>query len=115
VVIVDRVVDQPAGAAWAHEPHAAEQPELVRDRRFADVDERRDVADAQLAGRERIEDANTRRITQHAESFREPFDRACREKLLTASRRSSLVEMVGDARNVFSAGGSRGNWRHMNI
>ena len=42
------VVDVPAGAARADEPHAAQQPQLVRDGGLADADERGDVADAQL-------------------------------------------------------------------
>ena len=44
-----RVVHQASGAPRTHEPHAAQEAQLVRDGRFADADVRGDVADAQLA------------------------------------------------------------------
>ena len=76
VLIVDGVIDEPAGASRAHEPHAPQQPQLVGRRGFADADERGDVADAELAARQRIEDPYAGGITEDAERVSQRFDRA---------------------------------------
>ena len=49
VVVVERVERDAAGAAHAHEPRGAQQTQLVRDGRFGQADERRQIADAALA------------------------------------------------------------------
>ena len=76
VLIVDGVVDQAARAARAHETHAPQQPQLVRRSRLADTDERGDVADAQLARRQLVEDSYACRITEDAECVSKGFDGA---------------------------------------
>ena len=68
VVVVYGVVCLPAFPSNAHEPHRPEQPELMRNRGFADA--RQALArssDAQLSRPERIEDANAGRIAEHPE------------------------------------------------
>jgi hypothetical protein len=77
VLIVDGVVDQAARAARAHETHAPQQPQLVRRSGLADADERGDVADAELARRQRVEDPHACRIAEDAERVSKRFDRAC--------------------------------------
>ena len=76
VLIVDSVIDEPARAPRTHEPHAPQQPQLVRRRGLADADERGDVADAELATRQRIEDPYAGRITEDAERVSQRVDRA---------------------------------------
>ena len=104
MLIVERVEDLPAGAPRAHQPHAAQQPELVRHGRLADADQRRDVADAALAAGERVEDADAGGIPEDAERVaRSP--RRSRSQQEPASRaRVSASQM----RNVAVVG-------HMNI
>ena len=60
----------------------------MRNGRFADADERRDVADAQLAGGERVEDAHPRRIAEHAKRLGQGLDRV---RGISRPRRASLV------------------------
>src|SRR6187397_1232954 len=75
VLIVERVIDAAPFAAPAHDPLGAHQPELVRDRRLADADTLRYVADAELGfGDQRVNDAKPGRIAEHAEGFGEGFD-----------------------------------------
>ena len=64
VLIVERVVHQPAVAPRTHQTHAPQQPELMRHGRFAQAQKRGKVADAQLGARERIEHANASRIAK---------------------------------------------------
>ena len=110
MVIVDRVVHEPAGAARTHEAHPAKQTQLMRDGGLADADERRDIAHAQFAGRERVEDSDARRIAEHAERVRQTFDRACRQKALAPCRRTARIEMIGVAAvEVFGGGHSAGS------
>ena len=104
VVIVDRVVDQPPGAARPDEAHAAQQPQLVGDGRFADANERGNVADAELAGRQGIEDAHARRIAEHAERVGERFDRSRRSSArLAAAAASSAARRRSDAERMTGA------------
>ena len=67
VLVVDGVVDEAPGTARTHEPHAAKEPQLMRHGRLTDPDKRCDVADAQFARRQRVEDSNACRITQNTE------------------------------------------------
>jgi hypothetical protein len=76
VMIVDGVVDLPTSTPRAHEPHAAKQPELMGGGGLTDPDKRRDVADAELARRERVQNPDSGRISQGAESFRQRRHRA---------------------------------------
>ena len=84
VLIVDGVVDEPAGAARTDQPHAAQQAQLMRDRRLADADERGDVADAQLASRSasrirtRVGSPSTRNVSASASTVRAPISCARR-------------------------------------
>lgn len=74
MLIVDCVVDEPPCTAGSNQPHSAKQPQLVRSSRFADPDELGYVADAQLAAAERVEDAHSSRVAEHAERLSQPFD-----------------------------------------
>ena len=56
VLVVERVVDQPAGTARPDQAHAAKQAQLMGDGGLADADERGDVADAELAAGQHVED-----------------------------------------------------------
>src|SRR5262252_8642674 len=69
VLIVERVVDEPAVPPRTDESHAAQQPELMGDGRLADADTRRQLVDAELRARQRIEDADARRIAEHLEGL----------------------------------------------
>jgi hypothetical protein len=74
VVIVNRVEHLASGAAWTDEPHRSQQAQLVRDGGFAHADERGDIADAQLAIRKGVQDANARGIAENTKRFREDFN-----------------------------------------
>jgi hypothetical protein len=71
VVVVEAVVDEPALAARANQAQAAEQPELMRHRRFARPEEGGEIADAQLGPRKRVEHADARDVAQRLEGFGE--------------------------------------------
>ena len=78
VLIVERIEDDAAVAARADQPHAAQQPQLVRHRRLAEAEHRGEIADAQLAMRERVEDAHPRRIAERAEGVGQALHRVRR-------------------------------------
>ena len=63
------------------------------DRGFADAHEGGDVADAQLAGGERIEDADACRIAEHAKRVGNRVNRAVRHQRRPPCRRATFVEM----------------------
>ena len=67
VLIVERVEHDAAVAARADQPHAAQQAQLVRHRRLAQPQHRGQIADAELAVRQRIEDPHAGRIAERAE------------------------------------------------
>ena len=71
VLIVERVEDHPAGAPRPHEPHVAQQPQLVRDRRFGQVEATGEILDAQLGPRERVQHAHARQVAEGAKRLRE--------------------------------------------
>ena len=55
VLIVERVIDLTSRASRPHEPHPAQQPELMGHGRLADADLAGDVADTELRARHGIE------------------------------------------------------------
>ena len=57
------------------EPQAAQQPQLVRDGRLRQLQDGREVAHAQLAMGQRIQDADARRIAKRAEVSASALDR----------------------------------------
>src|SRR5688572_10599508 len=74
VLVVECVVDQPAVAAGADNAGIAQQTELVRDGRLGDVQPTGEIADAQFAARERVENAHARRITEYTKDLGQPLD-----------------------------------------
>ena len=93
VLVVERVVDLPPSAPRAHEAHAAQQPQLVRDGRLADPDQLGDIADAQLSAGERVENPDSRRIAQHSERVGERLNGGVGHQPLASGLRSGRVEM----------------------
>ena len=78
VLIVEGVEDDAAVTARPDQAHAAQQPQLVRHRRLAQPQHRGQIADAQLAMRQRVEDPHARRIAERAEGIGQPRDRVGR-------------------------------------
>jgi hypothetical protein len=74
VVIVNRVKHLSTSSARTHEPHRSQETKLVRYGRFAHSDERRDVAHAELAICQRVENPYARRVPQHPERFRQDLN-----------------------------------------
>ena len=74
VLVVERVVDAPSLAAPADDAHAAHQAELVRDRGLADPDALGDLVDAELPGRQGVDDPDARRIAEDPEGIGEGLD-----------------------------------------
>jgi len=112
VVIVDGVVNLPAGTPRAHEPHAAKESQLVRGSGLTDPDKGGDVADAQLSCSKGIQNPHSGRITQRAEGLRQRLHRAGADEALPAGGnvRKDLMDAVARviwSRIVVS--------RHMNI
>lgn len=64
-VFVRRVViDVLPLASRANEPQAAQEPQLVRDRRLREGDELRQIADAELADRQQMKDLRASRVSE---------------------------------------------------
>jgi hypothetical protein len=69
VVVVQGVVDLPAGFARPHQMQMAQDAQLVRNGRLAHLQAVRQVADAQFAGAQRRDDAHTRRVAEDVEGL----------------------------------------------
>jgi hypothetical protein len=74
VLIVERVVDAPAFAARTDDAHTAHQPKLMRNRRLANPDVVGNLVDAELPGRQGVDDADPRGIAEDAERIGEGLD-----------------------------------------
>src|SRR6476646_4634190 len=66
VLVVERVVDQTAVPARAHQPHVPEETQLVGHRRFGEVEASGESLDAQLGPRQRVQHAHARQIAKRA-------------------------------------------------
>ena len=71
VVVVEGVEDETSVAARAHEAHAAQQAELMRNSRLGQPEQFRQVADAQLGPRQRVEHPHARHVAEGLEGFGE--------------------------------------------
>jgi hypothetical protein len=71
VVVVESVVNQTSRAARPDEPRPAHQTKLVRHGGLANPNQGRDIADAQLAAAQRIQNPNAGGIAKHAKDVRE--------------------------------------------
>ena len=75
VVIVGDVVDVPAGAARFHEPHAAEQTQLMGDGGLGESEKLREVAHRHLGAGEGVEDPHTGGVAKDLEGLGQGGDR----------------------------------------
>ena len=67
MLIVQPIEDEAAAAARPDQPQAAEEAQLMRDSRFARIDELGQLADAHLLLGQRIQKADARRVAEHGE------------------------------------------------
>ena len=71
VVVVQCVEDLPAVAAGAHEAHAAQEPELMRDGGLRQPEDVGEILYTQLGPGERVENADAGRVAEHLERLGE--------------------------------------------
>ena len=90
MAVVERVEHHPPFAARLDQAQVAQQPELMRHRRLGHPDERREIADAELAVRERVEHAHARGIAERAERLGQIGDRVFADE-----RRAQLGDAGG--------------------
>jgi hypothetical protein len=117
VVIVNGIKHLASRSPRPHEPHGPQQPQLMGDSRFAHTYERRDVADAQLAICQRIEDPDASGIAKHTERFGEDLNRVAGHQRMAPLFAPCGVKMrsfAGILDSVLGFHGSRGS-RHVNI
>jgi hypothetical protein len=81
VLVVERVEHHPAVAPRPDQPHVPQQPQLMGNGRFGQVQTARQVLDAELRARERVEQAHARQITEGAEGFGQRGRRGVAERL----------------------------------
>jgi hypothetical protein len=111
VVIVERVERHAAGPPGADKAGLPEKAQLMRNRRLAEPDERRKIADASFAVRQRIEQPYSRRISENLEDIRDSINRSLLEQSCPRGReRVRIRSMALSARRVV-AGGAGG--RHL--
>ena len=75
VVVVGDVVDVAADAARLHEPHAAQQAQLMGDGGLGESEELREVAHRHLGPGEGVEDAHARGVAEDLEGLGQSGDR----------------------------------------
>ena len=108
VMVVERVERHAPRAACANEPGTAEQAELVRDRRLAEADEHRKVADASLAMRKGVQQANPRGIAEEFEDVRNGLDGpAGKQARACGAERGRIGRVAFIARRVVDRGDQR--------
>lgn len=74
VMVIERVVRETTCAPDAHEPGRAQQAQLMRDGRFGEADELRQVADAALPVGQRVNEPDARRIPEELEDLGDGLD-----------------------------------------
>ena len=70
------------GAARLHQPHAAQQPKLMRHGRLAQPEDAREVADRHFGPRQRIQNPDARRVAQDLEGLSQGGDGALVEQIV---------------------------------
>jgi hypothetical protein len=107
VMIVDGVIYEASRPARAHQPHAPQQPELVRRSGFADPYEGRDVTHAQLAATEGVQHADAGRIAKSPECFRKGLNGAGSNETPAPGcsvDRPEMKALAGRVNNRYAAG-----------
>ena len=67
MMVVERVIGQPAGPPDADEPSGTQQPQLMRHSRLTEANERSQVADASFALCQDIDEPHPRGVAQELE------------------------------------------------
>lgn len=75
VLVVERVVHEPAFTPRTDNPRVSEQPKLVRNSGVREAEQPGKMADGQLPARQNIEDADPRGIPEHLEDIGQRPDR----------------------------------------
>ena len=81
MLVVERVEDQAAVTARAHQAHVPKETQLVGHRRFGEVEAGGEILDAQLRARQRVQHAHARQIAKRAEGFGQRGRRGVAERL----------------------------------
>jgi hypothetical protein len=79
-MVVERVVREAARSAHPNQTGATKETKLMRHRGLGHADERREIADAPLAMRQCVNQADTGRITQQLEDLGHRLDRSRGQK-----------------------------------
>jgi hypothetical protein len=75
VLVVERVINEPAFTPRTDHPRVSEKPKLVRNGRLREAEQPGKMADAQLAARQHVEDADPRGIPEYFEDIGKRPDR----------------------------------------
>jgi hypothetical protein len=81
VLIVECVVDEPSFAPGPDDPSVPQQPKLMRNRRLGQPEQPGEVANAELAPRQHVENANPRGIAEYFEDVCKRADAIGAEEL----------------------------------
>lgn len=95
VLVVERVEHLAPRPARSDKTKATEKAQLMGDGGFAQADERRQLADAQLTMGERVEQADPRRVAEQLERLGEGFDRLGREQRPPTRGQPPLIAVWG--------------------
>jgi hypothetical protein len=93
VLIVERIEHLPARTPGSDEPHPPQQPQLMRDSGLADSHEARDVAHAQIAGCQGIQNPDACGITEDTERLGDLSDRSIQKQLATPGGSLAVGQM----------------------
>jgi len=92
MAVVQGVEHVLAFLARLHQLGRAQQPQLMRDGRRADVQNRRDIAHAEFAQGQRVQDANPGMIPKQAEDLRQAGRGSVAQKKITHPPHSVEVD-----------------------
>jgi len=71
VLVVERIEHHAAGAPGAHDAHAAQEAQLMRDGGLAEAEQTRQIADAQLGTGQGVEHPHARGVAEQLEGVGE--------------------------------------------
>src|SRR5262245_24618958 len=94
VVIVEGVKRHPPAPPRTNEPRATQEPQLMRNGRLTEADERRKVADTALAMRERVEQPHAGWISEQFEDIGDGLDSAFRQQSRTRFSQCGRIRCV---------------------
>ena len=81
MMVVEAVENEAPVAPRSHQPHASQEPQLMRDGGLGQTEQLGEIADAQFGPRQRVQHPHPRHVAEHLEGFGERRGRLVAQQL----------------------------------